>query len=100
MQSTTLKSKLIVLNGMYHIILLQFHNKLCYPKQILSRVPTELHFVERKIFNEEVNTEKFWTFELGTQEGMNVPTWIIVGFQQRDRQDSPNLNSDIFVDLQ
>ena len=24
----------------------------------------------------EVNTQHFWTFELGTQEGVNVPIWL------------------------
>ena len=27
---------------------------------------------------------------------MNVPIWIIIGFQQQDRQDSQNLNNDTF----
>ena len=44
----------------------------------------------------EVNTQNLWTFELRTQEGINVPIWIIVGFHQRDRQDSQNLNNDTF----
>ena len=44
----------------------------------------------------EINTRIFWTFELGTQEGINVPIWIIVCFQQRDRQDLQNLNNDTF----
>ena len=44
----------------------------------------------------EVNTQNFWTFELGTQEGLKVPIRSIVDFQQRDRQDSQNLNNDIF----
>ena len=44
----------------------------------------------------EVNTRNFWTFELGTQEGINVPIWFIVGFQQRDRQGSQNLNNFTF----
>ena len=44
----------------------------------------------------EVNTQNFWTFELGTQEGVNVPIWIIVGFQQGDRQHDQNLNNDTF----
>ena len=42
----------------------------------------------------EVNTQNFWSFELGSQEGKNVPIWTIVGFRQRDRQDSQNLNND------
>ena len=44
----------------------------------------------------EVNTQNFWNFELGTQEGINVPIWIIVGFQQQDRQNSQNENNDTF----
>ena len=35
-------------------------------------------------------------FELGTQGGINLPIRIFVGFQQRDRQDSQNSNSDTF----
>ena len=42
----------------------------------------------------EVSTQNFGTFELRTQEVVNIPIWIIVGFQHRDRQDSQNLNND------
>ena len=44
----------------------------------------------------EVNTQNLWTFELGTQEGVNVPIWIFVAFQQNDRQNDQNLNNDTF----
>ena len=44
----------------------------------------------------EFNTQKLWTFELETQEGINAPIWIIVGFQQREEQDSQNFNNDTF----
>ena len=30
---------------------------------------------------------------------MNIPTWIIIGFHQIDRQDSQNLNNDTFCRL-
>ena len=56
--------------------------------KILSKISTKLRYVERPLFGKELNTRNFWIFELGTQEGINVPIWIIVGFQQRDRQDS------------
>ena len=36
---------------------------------------------------------------MGTQEGINVPIWIFVGFQHNDRQHDQNLNSDNFVRL-
>ena len=44
----------------------------------------------------EVNTQNLWTFELGTQEGINVPIWIFVAFQQNDRQNDQDLNNDTF----
>ena len=66
------------------------------PKQILSKVPTELQYVERSVFMKEITTQNIWTFELGTGEGINLPIWIFVGFQQRDRQDSQNLNNGTF----
>ena len=40
----------------------------------------------------EVNTQNLWTFELVTQEGINVPIWIIIRFRQHDQ----NLNNDTF----
>ena len=31
-------------------------------KQILSRTPTELQYLERSVFMKEVNTQKLWSF--------------------------------------
>ena len=47
----------------------------------------------------EVNNQNLWIFELGSQENMNVPIWIIIGVQQQDRQDSQNLNFDTLCRL-
>ena len=44
----------------------------------------------------EVNTQNFWTFELGTQEGVNGPIWVFVAFQQQDRQHDQTLNNGTF----
>ena len=68
-------------------------------KQISSKTPTELRYVERSVFMKEVNNQNVWNFELGSHENMNVPIWIIIGFQQRDRQGSQNLNNDTFCRL-
>ena len=68
-------------------------------KQILSKTATELRYVERSVFMKEVNNQNIWNFELGSHENMNVPIWIIIAFQQRDRQDSQNLNNDTFCRL-
>ena len=70
-----------------------------FSKQILSKTPTELRYVERSVFMKQVNNQNLWNFELGSQENMNVPIWIIIGFQQQDRQDSQNLNNDTFCRL-
>ena len=42
----------------------------------------------------ELNTQNLWSSELGTQEGINVPIWSIVDFQQRYRKDSQSFNND------
>ena len=73
---------------------LEEYNKLM--NQIKKNSPTLLHYPERSVFMKEVNTQNLWTFELGTQEGINVPIWIIVAFQQNDRQNDQNLNNDTF----
>ena len=44
----------------------------------------------------ELNTQHLWTSDFYTQEGVNLPIWITVGFQQRDGRDSQNLNKDTF----
>ena len=59
----------------------------------------ELRCLERSVFVNEVNNQNSWNFVLGSQENMNVPIWIIIEFQQKDRQDSQNLNNDSFCRL-
>ena len=64
--------------------------------QITKKTPTELHYPERSVFMKGVNTQKFWTFELGVQEGINVPVWVYIVFQRSDRQHHQILNNDTF----
>ena len=68
-------------------------------EQILNNKPTQLRYVERSVFMKEVNNQNLWNFEMGSQEIMNVPIWIVIGFQQQDRQDSQNLDNDTFCRL-
>ena len=67
-----------------------------FSKQIVNKVRTELQYVERSVFMTEVKTQTLQTFELQSQEGINISKWIIVGFQQRDRQESQKFNNDTF----
>ena len=64
--------------------------------QIVKKMPRELWYIERSVLMKEVNTQNLWAFELGTQEGINVPIWIIAGFQQSDRKHDQNLFNDTF----
>ena len=65
-------------------------------QQIKKNSPTLLHYPERSVFMKDVNTQNLWTFELGTQEGINVPIWIFVAFHQNVRQNDQDLNNDTF----
>ena len=67
--------------------------------QVLSKTPTELRYVEQSVFMEETNNQILWNFELWSQKSMNVSIWIIIGCQQRDTQNSQNLNNDTFCRL-
>ena len=68
-------------------------------KTILNKTPRELRYVERSVFMKGKNNQSLWKFEMGRQESMNVPIWIIIGFQQQDRQDIQNSNHDTFYRL-
>ena len=74
---------------------LEEYNKLM--NQIKRNTPTLLHYPERSVFMKEVNTQNLWTFELGTQEDINVPIWMFVAFEQNDRQNDQNLNNDTIL---
>ena len=96
--NTTNNAK-IVINSIewcvpHYVPSLEEYNKLM--DQIYKKTPTNLHYPERSVFMKEVNTQNFWAFELGTQEGVNVPIWVYVAFQQHDRQHDQNLNNDTF----
>ena len=67
--------------------------------QIIKKMATKLQYPERSVFMKEVNTENFLTFDLGTQEGINIPIWIFVTFKQSDRGHDQNLNNDTYVRL-
>ena len=66
-------------------------------KEFSSKTPTELRYIGRSVFVKEVSNQNLWNFELGCQESMNVPIWSSIGFQQRDREDSPIRNNDTFL---
>ena len=71
--------------------------------QILYKDPTELSYTERNIFRKDVNTNSSWTFELGNaggscrgSSGIESPTFVIVGFQARNKIDSQVHDNAVF----
>ena len=68
-------------------------------KKIVNKTPSVFRYIERSVFKKEVNIQNLWNFELGSHENMKVPILIITGFQQRDRQDSQNLDNGTFCGL-
>ena len=67
-------------------------------KQVLNKTPTELRYFERSVFMKEVNNQNLWNFELRSQENMNTPVWLNIGFQQQDGQTARNQKMILFVD--
>ena len=63
--------------------------------QILDKDPTGLYYIERVVFRKDVNTNNNWTFELGNS-GESTPTFVIVGFQARNKMDSQTHDNAIF----
>ena len=78
---------------------LSIQQRSIFSNQFSSTTPTELRYVERSVFMKEVNNQNLCNFELGSHESINVPIWRVIGFQQRGRQDSQNLNNDTFCRL-
>ena len=67
--------------------------------QILNKDTTELYFTERTVFRKDVNTNSNWTFELGNaggNAGTSTPTFVIVGFQARNKIDSQVHDNAVF----
>ena len=57
-------------------------------KHNLCKVTTELQYLERFVFLKDVKTQKLWSFEIGTREGIKVPIWTNIAFRRKQRQDS------------
>ena len=98
-KNNTTNNAKIKINGIewyvpHYVPSIDEYNKLII--QIKNKTPTNLHYPEKSVFMKEVNTQNFWIFELGTQEGVNVPIWVFVAFQQLDRQNDQTLNNNTF----
>ena len=64
-----------------------------------SKTATKLRYIEDYVFLEDLKHQYLSNFELVSPEKLKVKIWNFVKFQQRDRQDSQNLNSYTFCRL-
>ena len=64
-------------------------------EQLLNKDPTELYYTKRIVFRKDVNTKNNRTFDLGNS-GESTPTFVIVGFQARDKIDSQTHDNAVF----
>ena len=63
--------------------------------QILKKDPTDMSFTERTVFRKDVNTNNNWTYVVGIS-GESTPTFVIVGFQARNKSDSQTHDNAVF----
>ena len=54
-----------------------------------------MSFTERTVLRKDVNPNHNWTFELGNS-GESTPTFVIVGFQARNKIDSQTHDNAVF----
>ena len=47
---------------------------------IVSKAATELSYIKKSSYINDVTTENNWTFELGVGDGIDIPVYVIVGF--------------------
>ena len=65
-------------------------------KHIISRAPTELSYSQKSAFNKDVIAEKNWSFELAVKSEFFLPTFVIVGFQEKNRSANQYANDNVF----
>ena len=63
---------------------------------IASKAATELSYVKRSSYKKDVTSENNWTIELGAEDGVDIPIYVIVGFMQRDQFNQQHQNNDTF----
>ena len=98
-------AKLVVKDISWYIphYVLSLENQQLVMDQLLNKDPTELFYTERTVFRKDVNTDNSWTFELGNSGGgsyreaaQSTPTFVIVGFQARNKIDSQTHDNAVF----
>ena len=90
------KIKIVAIEWYVHHYTISLDQYLVLMTQIVDKTPTQLRYPERSVFMKEVNTQNFWTFELGTQECISIPILIFTVLRQSKREHDQNLNSDTF----
>ena len=62
-----------------------FDNISLVNEHILSKKNTEYSYVSRMVSYKPVNTNNYWSFEIGVESGTDIPIYVTVGFQSTVR---------------
>ena len=60
-------------------------NQLLVTEHVNSSSLTNMSYIERVMSTKSVDGNNTWTFELGVEAGMDIPIYVIVGFQTANR---------------
>ena len=63
---------------------------------MVSGSALDLAYIKGIVQNNNSSTEETWTFELGVEEGPNLPLHVIVGFMQSKQLHHQTPNNDKF----
>lgn len=72
-------------------------NQILVTEHVNNNNLTNMSYIERVMSTKSVNGNNTWTFELGVEAGMDIPIYVIVGFQTATRMGpSQEQNNGIF----
>ena len=52
---------------------------------IVSKAATELSYIKRSSYIKDVTTENNWTFKTAIGDVIDISSFVIIGFMQRDQ---------------
>jgi hypothetical protein len=69
-------------------------------QMLADKSTTTMSYIQKYVTEKLVNTSSNWSFELGVEAGLDIPIYVIVGFQSQARQGpSQTANNGVFDQL-
>ena len=57
------------------------HQQTLVGQHVISRSPTQISYIERDVSLKNVDAQNTWSFEIRVKSCIDVPAYVIVGFQ-------------------